>query len=282
MLTTEIIRCIERAADPRHAAAWDRSGIQIAGLTEACNRLAVALDPCPDTIRTALVWEADFILTHHPLLLTPRLPDRADDYHEVLRLVLARGAWLYAAHTSLDVRPDGPAGWPARAFGLANASILEVTGEMSGEPLQDGAAGPVRPVGFGLVGDLPAPLSFEAFAARLGELTGRQAFTLASGPPARIARPAFCPGSGADLAQAARAAGADILVTGDVKYHQAASAPLPLLDVGHFCLEERMMRIFAETLADELGPAGVEVHHFPGRDPLASFVVGQPRISAPE
>ncbi|QLA18041.1 NGG1p interacting factor NIF3 [Desulfolutivibrio sulfoxidireducens] len=282
MLTTEIIRRIERAADPRHAAAWDTSGIQIAGLAESCSRLAVALDPSPDTARAALAWGAGFLLTHHPLLLTPRLPDRVDDYHQVLRLMLGQGAWLYAAHTSLDVRPDGPAGWPARAFSLKNVAVLEVTGEMPGERSPSGPDGPARPVGFGLAGDLPEPLPFADFFARLGDLTGRDFFTLAGEAPARVARAAFCPGSGAGLAEKAATAGADVFVTGDLKYHQAAPPPLPILDVGHFCLEERMMRIFAETLAEELGPAGVEVKHFPGRDPLALCLVGRPSALAPE
>lgn len=282
MLTTEIIRRIERAADPRHAAVWDKSGVQIAGLADSCRRLAVALDPGPETVGAALAWGAHFILTHHPLLLTPRLPDRVDDYHRVLRLVLGQGAWLYAAHTSLDVRPDGPAGWPARAFDLTNTAVLEVTGEMPGTPLADGTTGSVRPIGFGLVGDLARPLAITDFFARLADLTGRDFFTLAGDAPERVARPAFCPGSGASLSEAAKAAGADLLVTGDLKYHQAAAAPLPILDVGHFCLEERMMRLFAATLAEELGPAGVEVKHFPGRDPLAPRLVGRDFCVAPE
>jgi putative NIF3 family GTP cyclohydrolase 1 type 2 len=116
----------------------------------------------------------------------------------------------------------------------------------------------------------------------LAQLTGRAFFTLAGTAPERVARAAFCPGSGADLARAAHLAGADILVTGDLKYHQAQEAPLPVLDVGHFCLEERMMRLFADFLAEELGPCGVEVRYFPGHDPLAPFRVGEPWRHAPE
>jgi len=276
MHIADILSRIERAADPRHAAAWDKSGIQIAGSAAECARVAVGLDPTPRFAADALAFGAQLLLTHHPLTLSPRLPDRVDAYHEVLRLVLMHGAWLYAAHTSLDVRPDGPAAWPAREFGLADVAILEPTG-----PLPDHAdASRIPPgacaMGYGLVGNLPAPLPYAAFCARLAEITGRTFFTLAGTAPAHIARAAFCPGSGADLAQAAQAAQADILVTGDLKYHQAQEAPLPILDVGHFCLEERMMRLFADFLAEELAPHGVEVRHFPGRDPLAPCRVAGP------
>ena len=63
-------------------------------------------------------------------------------------------------------------------------------------------------------------------------------------------------------------AGADVFVTGDVKYHAALDARdggLRVLDVGHFVLEEEMMRRFAERLAAELS---VPVRFFAGSDPL--------------
>lgn len=269
MHTADIISRIERAADPRHAAAWDKSGVQIAGTAPSCVRLAVGLDPTPEFAAGALDWGAGFLLTHHPLSLAPRLPDRLDAYREVLRLVLAAGAWLYAAHTSLDVRPDGPVAWPAREFGLTGVTVLEATGPLP-ERIDPARVPPgVAALGYGLAGDLPEPLPFAVFRDRLARVTGRDVFTLAGTAPETIRRPAFCPGSGTGLADAARAARADILVTGDLKYHQAQEAPLPILDVGHFCLEERMMRLFADFLAVELGPSGVEVRHFPGRDPLA-------------
>jgi putative NIF3 family GTP cyclohydrolase 1 type 2 len=43
-------------------------------------------------------------------------------------------------------------------------------------------------------------------------------------------------GSGAEFAGAARESGADLFITGDVKYHQAleaAAAGLPVADIGH-------------------------------------------------
>ena len=63
-------------------------------------------------------------------------------------------------------------------------------------------------------------------------------------------------------------AGAEIFITGDLKYHPAleAAEQLPLiLDVGHFCLEEEMMRRFADRLREELP---LPVAFYPGRDPF--------------
>jgi dinuclear metal center YbgI/SA1388 family protein len=332
MRIRELITRIEGLADPARAADWDRSGIQIAGALESCDRLAVTLDPLPGVIEQALDWGAECILTHHPLTLTPRLPDRLDDYHRVLGLVLGRGAWLYAAHTSLDVRVDGPAGWLADALNLDHRRLLEPAGRVphvqtrlrapSGEArdlalaaltgrdrCQAVALGPnvldvthaktawpdlkaalaaacpglerlsslsltspADAYGYGLVGELPEPLSVDALRQRLWQLLPRTFFTQAGDEPAQVTTLAYCPGSGADLAPLAFAAGAEVYVTGDLKYHQASAVPQGrlILDVGHFSLEEVMLRVFARELTDTLGPSGPQTRFFPGNDPFSA------------
>ncbi|MDY7001835.1 MAG: Nif3-like dinuclear metal center hexameric protein, partial [Thermodesulfobacteriota bacterium] len=102
----DVIALIEDTAPLGGAAAWDRSGVQIAGLKHAVRKLAVLLDPVPDGIAEALDWGADMILNHHPLYIEPRALDKPGDFLEVVRMVLAHGAWLYAAHTSLDAQPE--------------------------------------------------------------------------------------------------------------------------------------------------------------------------------
>ncbi len=340
MRPRELIRIIERTADPRRAASWDCSGVQIAGTRPDCARLAVTLDPLPGVVAQALDWGADFLLTHHPLLLKPRLPDRIDDYHQVLRLVLGQGAWLYAAHTSLDVCTDGPAGWLAEALGLTDRRILEPAGatprfqsRLETPSAQDrnrclqalapfapaGAASPIgatgldvihpeadwprmqaavlaacpdmhelfrvrleapaAPYGYGLVGELPEPMAFAALTARLGALLSRSFFTLAGEAPQTVRTLAYCPGSGADMAPRAFAAGADVYVTGDLKYHQATAVPQGklIMDVGHFALEDVMLRTFARDLADTLGADGPHIRYFSGNDPFSvHFPEGTP------
>lgn len=331
MHVRELIAHIERLADPRLAASWDKSGVQIAGTATDCRRLAVTLDPLPHLVEQALDWGATCILTHHPLTLSPRLPDRLDDYHRVLGLVLGRGAWLYAAHTSLDVRTDGPAGWLADALDLRKRRVLEPAGRLphvqtrlrlpapgdrdtvlelvSGrehcqalaltdqclEIIHPRAAwpsletalnaacpglevtsallldSPADVYGYGLVGDLPEPLPFSRLRDRLVERLPSSCCRLAGEIPDVVTRLAYCPGSGADLASLAFAAGADVYITGDLKYHQAQAVPRGrlIVDVGHFSLEEVMLEHFARDLAAAWGDAGPTIRFFPGTDPIS-------------
>ncbi len=257
MKIAEVIACIEDIAPLSGACDWDVSGVQVAGTREDVRRLAVTIDPAPAAVAEALDWGADLVLTHHPLTMAPQPLSRPGYFLDAARAFLASGAWHYAAHTSLDAQPGGPAGWLARALGLTDLEVLEPT-----DPADPG-------VGIGVCGALPAALGWEAFARALAALVDRSFWTLAGPLPARVARVAYCTGSGASLAAEALAAGADVLVTGDLKYHQAMETPIALVDVGHFSLEERMTRELAALLDQRLAPAGVTTKFFPGRDPLA-------------
>ena len=126
-----------------------------------------------------------------------------------------------------------------------------------------------RQFGFGCIGTLPQTLDCAEFLDRLGQLLPLPWRSI--GPlPEQVRTIAYCPGSGADLAQQAFFKGADVFLTGDVKYHQAQSLQdMGLtLDVGHFCFEEAMMRTWSEDLARDLGRKGVQVKFISGRDPF--------------
>lgn len=236
MLCGEITAEIERHAPLWAQASWDLSGLQVASSRERAATLAVFLDPTPQRIAQALALGADFLLSHHPLTLKPKLPNRLDAWREALRLLLAADVPLYASHTSLDVNPAGPAGWLGRALGIGAPEPLERL--------------PESELGYGGIGDLPRAEAAGAFCQRVMRLTGARFATL-SGPlaPDPIKRVAWCGGSGASLAARAAEMGAQIYISGDIKYHAALEAEMTVLDIGHHGYEEKMMAEFARLLA---------------------------------
>ena len=264
MKVAEIISTIEKTAPLAAAAEWDASGVQAASRREDITSVGVMLDPTLASIQAAINGGADFILAHHPLSLKPRFPNEAGEYTDILALIFRNEAWLYSAHTSLDANPEGPVQWLASDLGLVNVRVLEPAAPVHTK----GTGSPLPVYGFGCIGDLPAPRPYEEFRRTLRKTLALQAWNACGALPETVRRVACCPGSGSDMAHLARQAGAQVFITGDVKYHAAldAAGRLPrILDVGHFSLEEEMMRRFAAQLGKELS---VPVAFYPSCDPL--------------
>ena len=73
-----------------------------------------------------------------------------------------------------------------------------------------------------------------------------------------VRRVAVLPGSGAEAIARGVAQVADVLITGDVKYHEARVAQaqgLALIDAPHGVTEQEGVLRWARRLADALGPA---------------------------
>ncbi|WP_034642716.1 Nif3-like dinuclear metal center hexameric protein [Desulfovibrio inopinatus] len=270
MKPRKLFSIIEQFAPPQFAESWDHCGIQVAAHRDTLTHLAVGLDPSPAFIREALALGADVCLTHHPLYFKPIAPDATGDYFDVLHLLMCADAWLYSAHTSLDCQLTGPPGWLADVLDLQNRRPLSPVNHPDAPPH----------LGIGLVGDLQTPALFSDFFGTLSNHIGRTRFAMTGIAPESVRRVAYCPGSGSSLAREAFDCGADVYITGDVKYHTALDVfdAGCMIDVGHFSLEERMTRIFAETLAAALEKDGVTVSFIPGRDPIN--IVEAPSLGA--
>ena len=117
------------------------------------------------------------------------------------------------------------------------------------------------PVGLGRVGRLPEPLTLQAYSSYIAARLGCRSVRLVGAPDRLIHKVALCSGSGASLIADAVRAGADLLVTGDIKYHEARDAEtqgIALLDAGHFATEQLMVTAIQRFLATELKDAGYQ------------------------
>jgi len=105
-------------------------------------------------------------------------------------------------------------------------------------------------LGAGMAGELKEPMQPEAFLAMLKERmkTGCIRHTAFTGKP--IKKVALCGGAGSFLLKDAVAAGADIFITGDYKYHQFfdAEGKIIIADIGHYESEQYTTEIFADIL----------------------------------
>jgi len=91
-----------------------------------------------------------------------------------------------------------------------------------------------------------------ALADQVKETLATPALRMVGDPQRTVRKVAVCGGSGASLLAEAERRGADVLVTGDVKYHearQAESRGIALLDAGHFATEQIAVAGLVEALA---------------------------------
>lgn len=114
-------------------------------------------------------------------------------------------------------------------------------------------------LGLGRVGRLPETLTLREYSSRIKTALAAPALRYVGDPETKISKVALCSGSGASLLHDAVRTGADVLVTGDVKYHDARDAEdlgIALIDAGHFPTEIIMVNELTARLDRDLGEAG--------------------------
>ncbi|NLE22249.1 MAG: Nif3-like dinuclear metal center hexameric protein [Actinobacteria bacterium] len=141
----------------------------------------------------------------------------------------------------------------------------------------------VASLGLGRLGALPAPVTLEALAAEVAAVLRLPSVRYAGDGSREVRRVAVLPGSGAEAIARGVAQVADVLVTGDVKYHEARAAcvqGLALIDAPHGLTEQEGVLRWAEQLRDALGPAAaVETFRDPGVGVWSDAAVGVARAA---
>ncbi len=104
--------------------------------------------------------------------------------------------------------------------------------------------------GLGRLGNLPEIMRLSDFASKVStDLQCDVRVIQANNKPIR--KVAVCGGSGAEFIDIAKRSGADVYVTGDIKYHEAQHAQalgLNVLDAGHFATENPVVSVLQKRL----------------------------------
>lgn len=135
-------------------------------------------------------------------------------------------------------------------------------------------ANPGRVRGHGRIGTLPEMVSLGVLAGRLKQTLDLQGLRVVGDLARPITKVAVGAGAGSSLIELAARRGADVLVTGDIGYHNAQDAidaGLAVVDVGHYYSERIVVRPVADYLRRQLTASGLfaeVVEAQAGRDPF--------------
>lgn len=242
MKIKEVIDYLDQRLRPELQEDYDNAGYLLGDDNNEYTGALVALDLTPAVVEEACAEGLSLIVTHHPFIFVgaKQLTTRSELGRMVHRLVKNNIA-VYAAHTNLDNLAWGVNGALAQRLGLTGCRILK--------PL------PQEPTaGAGMVGELPQPLEADLLLQRVKSLLGSP--TLRTSPHAtdrRVQRVALCGGSGAEFIGDAMAAGADIYITADMKYHdfQRTEGRMILCDAGHYESEQFAREVIFSVISEK-------------------------------
>jgi dinuclear metal center YbgI/SA1388 family protein len=118
-----------------------------------------------------------------------------------------------------------------------------------------------KEVGAGVVGELDHPEDELIFLTRIKRIFNIPAIRHTNLSGKKIKRVALCGGSGSEFLTDAIAAGADVFITGDFKYHEFFDAQkrIVIADIGHFESEQFTKDIFFEIITKKMPTFAVQI-----------------------
>ena len=249
------------------AESWDNCGLNAGHPDQPVKKVLVGLDADMRLLETARQIQADMVLTHHPLFLSPV---KAMDFSTMPGCAIALAAQakiaVVCAHTNLDRAVNGLNDELAGRLQIQVDQVLEMENQ---DPAFSGA-------GLGRVGSVPAPVTLARMADQIKSQLGAARVRMVGSPEQVIRRAAVCSGSGGGLIPAFLTSGADVYVTGDIKYHEARlieACGRALIDVGHFASEIIARDLLVRRLDQAVSRAGfsLAIQAFAGEtDPFFS------------
>lgn len=238
MTVQDIASVIEEFAPLPLQEDYDNAGLQVGFRDRHVSAVLLCLDVTDEVLEEAIRRKCDMIVSHHPLIFRGlKNLTGADDTQRIVIRALEAGVAIYSAHTNLDSTWNGVSHEMAHMLGVTGIGVLSPR------------AGDTR-AGLGVIGDIEPTPKLE-FLRKVKEKFGVKALRYSTQSPALvIKRVALCGGSGASLISDALRAGADLYVTGDVKYHDFTTYGLDMViaDIGHYESELCSMRIFSRII----------------------------------
>ncbi len=209
---------------------YDNIGLIVGDPEAEVERVLCCLDVTDNVLDEAVKVGANMIISHHPMIFRPiKNISAADSQGRKIIKAIQKGIAIYAAHTNLDFVRDGINDFLANALGLMDIKPLD--------PYIDDTAG------FGRVGNLSVRTNCMALKAEVKALLKDDYVRIVGEPNREVKRIAVINGAGGgdiSYVDMAMQAGADCLITADVKHHVAVYAydnKITIIEPQHFTME---------------------------------------------
>ncbi|MGL6025143.1 MAG: Nif3-like dinuclear metal center hexameric protein [Cetobacterium sp.] len=245
MKLSKLINFLENKFPLNLAEEWDNVGLLVGRRDSEITGILLSLDLTDDVIDKAIESHLNLIITHHPLIFKPVKNINSDTLigRKIIKLI-ENGIAVYSMHTNLDSSKSGLNDFLGEdILGFKDGKILERLEKND------------REYGIGRVYKLDETISLEKLLNTLKEKLTLDSITFVKAKKLKdIKKIALVSGSGASYWRKAKKAGAEVLITGDVKYHEAMDAReenFTIIDIGHFESEHIFSNLISDLLKKE-------------------------------
>ena len=229
------------------AESYDNVGAIVGRRDAEVTKILVALDCTWDVVQEAVRLGAELIVSHHPLLFHARKNLLEEDAEgRILCEMARRRLSLIAAHTNLDQTEYSGSAACAKLLHLKN--IRKETNYL-------------------FLGELETPMKADALEKEISQALAFPVRCYGDGG-AVISTLAVAGGADDGDWLAAQALGAQALLTGEVRHHNALAASMSgfvLFDGGHYGTEAPLVPFLAEYLQNRLNDVQYNVRVFPSQ-----------------
>lgn len=237
MKIEKLAEIIEKMSPLEIQEPWDNSGFQVKLSDSEIYKVLVALEISTEVIHEAINFNADIIVTHHPMFFNPikHVCDNNVTGNYLIELI-KHDINVYSSHTPFDKCRGGNNDYLAKLLHLCDVHTMES---------DEG--------GFCRVGLVDGECSAGEYIEQIADWLkiDKRLMSFAGNMNSKIQKVGLCTGAGDEFAELAAIEGCDLFVTGDVKHHRAQTARelgLNILDIGHYGSE----KIFIKNMSDYL------------------------------
>ena len=237
----DIAQAIESFAPLSLQENYDNAGLQVGNPDMVVTAVLLCLDVTEEVIREAHERKCNMIVSHHPLLFKGlrRISGETPTQRIVVQAICENIA-IYSAHTNLDSTWDGVSHEIAHMLGVHDLRPLV--------PQTDDCRN-----GLGVIGNISPTPTLEFLRSIKDTFSVKRLRYSARSPQLVIRKVAICGGSGASMISDAVKSKADIMITGDVKYHDFTDFgnDIVIADIGHYEGELCTKKIFSRIIREK-------------------------------
>lgn len=243
---SDIIEVFEEWVPKELIDSWDNTGFQIGNPDTEIRKILIALDLDDGVLDKAIEDDFQMIITHHPVIFKPLTNLTTMNYPaSIIYRAIKNDIVVYNAHSNLDLVEGGVNDILAQVLGVKDTSPLSTI------IIEDSQK---NRIGYGRIGYVER-IKFTDYLDLIKTNLDASHLLIYGDTKDFVEKIAICGGSGSDFIMDAYKQGADVYITGDIKYHDAQFGQqlgLTIIDAGHFNTEKIILPTIKDYLNQKL------------------------------